>query len=144
VDGDTSAAQAETVADQTIGPLKRKNSEEQEATDQPEAVFATVSSVSKSLPEAADKAEAQLLLTVHDQQGRKVNFRIKRSTPLRKLMDAYCDHVGSQASGLRFTVLGERLQPHYTAELLRLESEDVIDVTLVLTDIDTAASRLDR
>ena len=86
-------------------------------------------SVSKHRSEVAGAAEERLLLKVHDEQGHTVSIKIRKSAQLRKLMDAYCNQVGSQASGVRFTAYGERLEPNYTAGLLGLESEDVVDVT---------------
>ena len=62
-----------------------------------------------------------------DQQGSEAQFTIKRSTPLRKLMDAYCNCLGMRRSQVRFTVNGERIAPGDTAEGLGLEHEDFID-----------------
>merc|ERR1712151_1056126 len=48
-------------------------------------------------------------LKVKDQQGSEVQFKIKKSTPLRKLMDAYCSRLGLQASQVRFMGAGVML-----------------------------------
>merc|ERR1712194_693807 len=72
-------------------------------------------------------------LKVKDQQGSEVQFKIKKSTPLRKLMDAYCSRLGLQASQVRFMVDGERIAPDDTAEKLGLEDEDLIDVAMEQT-----------
>ncbi|OLP91593.1 Ubiquitin-like protein SMT3 [Symbiodinium microadriaticum] len=53
--------------------------------------------------------------------SRKVQFKIKKTTPLRKLMDAYCSRLGLQASQVRFMVDGERIAADDTAEKLGLE-----------------------
>merc|ERR1711957_43461 len=68
-----------------------------------------------------------------DQQGSEVQFKIKKSTPLRKLMDAYCSRLGLQASQVRFMVDGERIAPDDSAEKLGLEDEDLIDVAMEQT-----------
>jgi len=83
---------------------------------------------------AADTAApAHIQLKVKDQQGSEVQFKIKKSTPLRKLMDAYCSRLGLQASQVRFMVDGERISPDDTADKLGLEDEDLIDVAMEQT-----------
>merc|ERR1711988_1737657 len=78
-------------------------------------------------------APAHIQLKVKDQQGSEVQFKIKKSTPLRKLMDAYCNRLGLQAQQVRFMVDGERIGPDDTAEKLGLEDEDLIDVAMEQT-----------
>merc|ERR1712195_427142 len=80
-----------------------------------------------------DAAAGHIQLKVKDQQGSEVQFKIKKSTPLRKLMDAYCSRLGLQASQVRFMVDGERIAPDDTAEKLGLEDEDLIDVAMEQT-----------
>merc|ERR1712217_1001858 len=80
-----------------------------------------------------DEAAAHIQLKVKDQQGSEVQFKIKKSTPLRKLMDAYCSRLGLTASQVRFMVDGERISADDTAEKLGLEDEDLIDVVMEQT-----------
>merc|ERR1711998_347276 len=80
-----------------------------------------------------DDAAAHIQLKVKDQQGSEVQFKIKKSTPLRKLMDAYCSRLGLTASQVRFMVDGERISADDTAEKLGLEDEDLIDVAMEQT-----------
>merc|ERR1712091_282182 len=82
---------------------------------------------------AEDAAGAHIQLKVKDQQGSEVQFKIKKSTPLRKLMDAYCSRLGLTASQVRFMVDGERISADDTAEKLGLEDEDLIDVAMEQT-----------
>merc|ERR1719356_2337022 len=82
---------------------------------------------------ADDAAAAHIQLKVKDQQGSEVQFKIKKSTPLRKLMDAYCSRLGLTASQVRFMVDGERISADDTAEKLGLEDEDLIDVAMEQT-----------
>ncbi len=56
-----------------------------------------------------------------------MQFKIKKSTPLRKLMAAYGPRLGLQASQVRFTVDGECIAPDDTAKDLGLLDKDVID-----------------
>merc|ERR1711977_93499 len=80
-----------------------------------------------------EAAAGHIQLKVKDQQGSEVQFKIKKSTPLRKLMDAYCSRLGLQASQVRFMVDGERIGPDDSAEKLGLEDEDLIDVAMEQT-----------
>ncbi|CAO3651323.1 unnamed protein product [Cunninghamella echinulata] len=57
-------------------------------------------------------------------------FSIKRSTPLRKLMDAYCDRQGKSSGFVRFLYDGGRLLPTNTPEELDMEDGDSIDVMI--------------
>ena len=46
----------------------------------------------------------------------EVFFKIKRSTQLKKLMDAFCDRQGKQLSTVRFLFDGTRVRPDDTPE----------------------------
>ena len=74
----------------------------------------------------AAECETHIQLKVKDQQGIEVMFKIKKTTPLRKLMSAYCSRLGLQLSQVRFMVDGERIDPDDTAEKLSLEDWDVV------------------
>ena len=87
----------------------------------------------RDLDDLRDFAGANIQLKVKDQQGSEVQFKIKKSTPLRKLMDAYCSRLGLTASQVRFMVDGERISADDTAEKLGLEDEDLIDVAMEQT-----------
>ena len=86
--------------------------------------------VARAAQEAAEEAAAKAMpqqliqLKVKDQQGGVVQFRIKKSTPLRKFMELYCSRLGLQASQVHFTVDGERLAADDTAQELGLENEE--------------------
>jgi hypothetical protein len=46
----------------------------------------------------------------NQQDQSEVFFKIKRSTQLKKLMEAYCDRQGKTLSSVRFLYDGERVQ----------------------------------
>lgn len=46
----------------------------------------------------------------------EVFFKIKRATPLKKLMDAFCDRQGKQMSTVRFLFDGTRVRPEDTPD----------------------------
>jgi small ubiquitin-related modifier len=49
-------------------------------------------------------------------EGNEVFFKIKKSTPLRKLMEAYCKRQGFTLGTVRFSFDGNRISDEQTAE----------------------------
>eukprot|EP00745_Piridium_sociabile_P032257 TRINITY_DN54293_c0_g1_i2.p1 TRINITY_DN54293_c0_g1~~TRINITY_DN54293_c0_g1_i2.p1 ORF type:complete len:117 (-),score=13.34 TRINITY_DN54293_c0_g1_i2:146-496(-) len=78
---------------------------------------------------SADNAAPQqhLNLKVKSPDGQEVFFKIKKSTKLEKLMNAYCSRLGQSLDSVRFIFDGERIQATDTPEGLGLEDSDVID-----------------
>ncbi|KAI9598324.1 ubiquitin-related domain-containing protein [Syncephalis fuscata] len=58
----------------------------------------------------------------------EVFFKIKRTTQLKKLMNAYCERQGKSTDSVRFLYDGIRIQPDDTPSKLDMEDDDVIDV----------------
>src|SRR2546423_14224681 len=58
----------------------------------------------------------------------EVFFKIKRTTPLQKLMNAYCERQGKNIQSLRFIYDGDRVNPQDTPLALEIEEGDTIDV----------------
>ena len=52
---------------------------------------------------------------------------MKKTTKLKKLMDAYCARVGKEAGSIRFLFDGDRIAPDSTPNDLNMEDEDEID-----------------
>lgn len=50
----------------------------------------------------------------------EVFFKIKRSTQLKKLMDAFCERQGKQMATVRFLFDGTRVRPEDTPETVCL------------------------
>lgn len=69
-------------------------------------------------------------LRVVGQDGTEVFFKIKKSTPLKKLMDAYCERQSLNPTSARFLYEGQRLSSDQTPKELEMEDNDVIDVAL--------------
>ena len=84
---------------------------------------------SKPQMDATGGEDENINLTVADQSGgAPVQFRIKKSTPFRKLMDAYCKKLGLSKQAVRFTFDGRRLQEQDRPEACGVEDGDEIDV----------------
>jgi len=64
------------------------------------------------------------------QDGEEVFFKIKNTTQLKKLMDAYCQRQSLKANNVRFLFDGERLHENQTPKDLNMENGDEIDVVI--------------
>ncbi|PHT73226.1 Small ubiquitin-related modifier 1 [Capsicum annuum] len=69
-------------------------------------------------------------LKVKTQDGNEVFFRIKRSTQLKKLMNAYCDRKSVNFNAIAFLFDGRRLRAEQTPDELEMEDGDEIDAML--------------
>ena len=65
---------------------------------------------------------------VQDQNGNVIQFKIKQSTQLKKLMNSYCSRKGIAMDTLRFTMDGTRLQGHLTPKDYDMVEGDVLEV----------------
>eukprot|EP00051_Salpingoeca_urceolata_P032136 m.14441 g.14441 ORF g.14441 m.14441 type:complete len:94 (+) comp4799_c0_seq1:1404-1685(+) len=75
-----------------------------------------------------DEKADYINLKVLAQDNTEVHFKIKRSTPLKKLMDAYCSRQGLDKQNVRFMLDGQRINDTDTPETLDMEDNDAIDV----------------
>ncbi|KAL5962530.1 Small ubiquitin-related modifier 2-A [Taenia solium] len=75
-----------------------------------------------------EKNNEPINLTVHGQDGSVIHFKIKRTTPFKKLMNAYCQRLGLTLANVRFTCDGEHVQYEDTPESLDLHDNDTIEV----------------
>jgi small ubiquitin-related modifier len=76
---------------------------------------------------------AQLNLKVVGADGQEVHFKIKSTTPLKRLMAAYCERQKSSPDSLRFLYDGQRLTNDQTPEGLGMEDGDLIDAMAAQT-----------
>ena len=70
----------------------------------------------------------QLNIKVKAQDGSEIFFKIKKSTQLKKLMEAYCQRQGLSNNQCRFIFDGERIKDDDTPETLEMDNGDEIDV----------------
>jgi len=80
--------------------------------------------------EASDDAvQKHINITVKDDAGSETTFKLKKTTPLKKLMDAFANQRGQAPDALRFyTPEGRRILPTDTPDGLELEEGDMLDV----------------
>uniref|UniRef100_A0AAQ6A644 Small ubiquitin-related modifier n=1 Tax=Amphiprion ocellaris TaxID=80972 RepID=A0AAQ6A644_AMPOC len=88
-----------------------------------------------AIPTLIDRKEAvktenneHINLKVAGQDGSVVQFKIKRHTPLIKLMKAYCERQGLSMRQIRFRFDGQPINETDTPSQLEMEDEDTIDV----------------
>jgi small ubiquitin-related modifier len=67
------------------------------------------------------------------QDGNEVYFKIKKITPLKKLINSYCERQSISSSNVRFLYNGQRILDEQTPKSLEMEDNDVIDVVLQQT-----------
>eukprot|EP00347_Sterkiella_histriomuscorum_P010877 403374578 len=81
----------------------------------------------------AGGSEAHINIKVKAQDGTEIFFKIKRTTQLKKLMDAYVNRQGLSSNQCRFIFDGERLKDDDTPDKLEMENGDEIDVMVEQT-----------
>mmetsp|Transcript_16963 Transcript_16963/g.32499 ORF Transcript_16963/g.32499 Transcript_16963/m.32499 type:complete len:94 (+) Transcript_16963:186-467(+) len=79
-----------------------------------------------SKPEAGS-SEEHINVKVKSQDGQEVFFKIKKTTPFRKLIDAYCKRQGGDPNQILFLFEGSRLKAEQTPEQVDLGDGDEID-----------------
>ena len=67
---------------------------------------------------------------VQDQNGNVIQFKIKQSIQLKKLMNSYCRRKGIAMDTLRFTMGGTRLQGHWTPKDYEMVEGEVLEVLM--------------
>ncbi|KAH0500882.1 Small ubiquitin-related modifier 3 [Microtus ochrogaster] len=85
--------------------------------------------MSEEKPKEGVKTENDHInLKVAGQDGSVAQFKIKRHTPLSKLMKAYCERQGLSMRQIRFRFDGQPINETDTPAQLEMEDEDTIDV----------------
>jgi small ubiquitin-related modifier len=82
---------------------------------------------------AEEGSSSSIQLKVKNAEGKEVLFKLKMTTPLRKLMDAYCQREGLPVDGVRFLYDGERVNRDQTPEELDMQDGDEIDALVEQT-----------
>mmetsp|Transcript_6219 Transcript_6219/g.38630 ORF Transcript_6219/g.38630 Transcript_6219/m.38630 type:complete len:159 (+) Transcript_6219:717-1193(+) len=69
-------------------------------------------------------------LKVKSQDGNEIFFKIKRTTPLKKLMQAYCERQSVDMNSIAFLWDGARIRAEQTPDELDMQDGDEIDAML--------------
>jgi len=78
-------------------------------------------------PEAPAGASEHLNIKVTDNNN-EVFFKIKRTTALKKLMDAFCERQGKAPNSVRFLFDGSRVNPTDSPDTLEMTDGDTLEV----------------
>merc|ERR1712226_376342 len=92
--------------------------------------FPSLSNMSdnENKPKADEGATEHVNLKVCGQDGSVVQFKIKKNTQLKKLMNAYCDRQGLDINQIRFRFDGTPINETDSPASLDMEDDDTIDV----------------
>lgn len=106
----------------------------------------TTGAMSDTQKEAAEGSVDHLNVKVTDGNN-EVFFKIKKTTQLKKLMDAFCDRSGKNSQSVRFLFDGQRVNPTDSPEtvshsipitpLLAITSDSAFALQLEMVDGDT-------
>ncbi|KAF1985033.1 hypothetical protein K402DRAFT_395088 [Aulographum hederae CBS 113979] len=76
--------------------------------------------------------DARIIVSVvpayDDEDEETLQFAIRKTTPMRRVIEAYASRKNKPKEDLRFLIEGERVYSDSTAETLDLQTNDVIDV----------------
>ncbi|CAH8646762.1 unnamed protein product [Heterobilharzia americana] len=75
-----------------------------------------------------DITSEHINIKVQGQEGSIIHFKIKKNTPLRKLMMAYCERLGLKQPSVRFIFDGNNVHDTDTPASLEMEENDTIEV----------------
>jgi small ubiquitin-related modifier len=75
----------------------------------------------------------RISLRVVCQDGTEVHFKAKQTTPMRKLIEAFCARQGQSVASMRFLYDGRRLDADATPASMDMEEDDIIDAILEQT-----------
>uniref|UniRef100_A0A803KZ02 Ubiquitin-like domain-containing protein n=1 Tax=Chenopodium quinoa TaxID=63459 RepID=A0A803KZ02_CHEQI len=76
---------------------------------------------------AQGESEKKMKITVMKENTKNISYNIKRDFALERLMFDYCQNLGVDYKGFKFTYLGKQISDFDTPNLLQMEDEDVID-----------------
>lgn len=74
------------------------------------------------------QASEHINLKVLGQDNGIIQFKIKKHTPLKKLMNAYCERAGLSMTTVRFRFDGQAINEMDTPDTLEMEEGDTIEV----------------
>jgi small ubiquitin-related modifier len=72
-------------------------------------------------------------ITVKTQNNESVQFKIKRTTPFKKVFKAFAEKQGKPEASLKFSFDGNRIEPDVTPNDLEMEDGDSIDAMVEQT-----------
>ncbi|KAL0594703.1 Small ubiquitin-related modifier 5 [Plecturocebus cupreus] len=85
--------------------------------------------VKPSTEDLRDKIKDEdIKLKVIGQDSSEIHFKVKMTTPLKKLKESYCERQGVPVNSLRFLFESQRIADNHTPKELGMKEDDVIEV----------------
>jgi len=82
----------------------------------------------EGVKEEAGTEQEYINIKVMSQDNQEVHFKIKRKTPMRKLISAYCQKQGLEQTSVRFLFDGTPIAPESTPDQLDMQDNDAVEV----------------
>ena len=79
-----------------------------------------------------EETDTHLNIKVVSNDG-EVFFKIRKTTPLLKLMNSFCTRQSKSIDSVKFLLNGQRINKEDTPEMLDMEDGDTIDVVMQQT-----------
>jgi len=103
------------------------------------SIYGTLRSILTQLVKMSDSGSPNMQQKPEGEQSEHLNikvtdnnnevfFKIKRTTQLKKLMDAFCDRQGKSPQSVRFLFEGVRVNPTDNPESLEMQDGDTLEV----------------
>jgi small ubiquitin-related modifier len=82
------------------------------------------------MDESETNTATPITIKVRDQAGDVMLFKVKKTTEMKRIFEAYAQRLGLAPKNLKFMLDGERIKESDTPKMLELQDEDQIDVLL--------------
>jgi len=112
------------ICEESVYPLRK-------TTKMSDQILSKTSQLSQEVKGSTTKD--QILVKVKGQDNSIIQFKIKKGTPFRKLMTAYCEKQGVQLDSMRFKFDGVPIGLNDTPTSLEIEDDDTIEAYLPQT-----------
>ena len=83
--------------------------------------------------EEEEEKVTHITLQAISQNGDSLQFKVRMTTPLQKVIDAYCSRMNVGQDTVRFLYDGDRIEGGKTPEMMHMEDGDILDVVLQQT-----------
>lgn len=80
--------------------------------------------------EDGTEATETITLKVVNQAKEEMFFKVKKSTKMSKIFEAYASRIGVATNNLRFLLDGKKIEANSTPKMEEMEENDQIDVVL--------------
>lgn len=108
----------------TSTPLLQDTNNVVAPTPQPQLTAAT------EYKKEEEEKQTHITLQAVSQDGNSLQFKVRMTTPLQKIIDAYCSRMNVGTDSVRFLYDGNRIKGENTPEIMQMEDGDILDVVL--------------